>query len=275
MRVNSRELLRLANIIPKHNLKEVRVHKDFDTWGVDYTPGTWPSVLWVGDHSEDFHSKCWPFLAAHEALHTISTQYADMDDYQFFLYNVCEDWRVNTCLLGVFGELKDSYEAAREVILRRWRQAPIQQKSPISAALQHICYLNHTYTPKAEISEQAEDFLQEILFLRSQFADENNWPLLQPDRDRGDVNKATYEKLMEMIKAKKAPRGINIDELRRLIRRMGYDLDSFRAVETKPAIEIKKLNPEPALSPTSPTPPPAAPSDATQAEQSTFEEHVP
>lgn len=96
-------LLSLAHIVPGHNLREVRELPGFDSWGVDYKPGSWPDVLWIGDGSNDFNSKCYPFMAAHEALHSIATLYTELDDYQFFLYNICEDWRVNTCLLGIYG----------------------------------------------------------------------------------------------------------------------------------------------------------------------------
>ena len=104
MRWDPKSLLKFADIVPGHHLRSVRELPGFDSWGVDYKPGSWPDVLWIGDGSADFNPKCHPFMAAHEALHSISTRYTDLDDYQFFLYNICEDWRVNTCLLGIYGD---------------------------------------------------------------------------------------------------------------------------------------------------------------------------
>ena len=95
-------ILRLAGIIPEHNLKEVQALASFNTWGVDSRPGRLPSILYIGEGSRDFGPPCWPFMAAHEAMHSIATFHLHADDYHFLLYNICEDWRVNECLLGVF-----------------------------------------------------------------------------------------------------------------------------------------------------------------------------
>ena len=253
---DAKELLRLANIVPGHYLREVRELPDFDSWGVDYRPGSWPDVLWIGDGSHDFNSKCYPFMAAHEALHSISTLYTDLDDYQFFLYNICEDWRVNTCLLGIYGrDLQESYDALRQVVLRRWQSKPLQLKSPISIALQHLCYLNHAFSPKTTVPEGANDYFQEMLFLRQQFGDEENWPLVKNDPDRGAVNTETYRRLLNKIKGKKAPRDINIDEIRKLIHQMGYDITLFREkLEIGGKVEVKKLNGQTHHQPSPPPP---------------------
>lgn len=94
-------ILRLAGIIPEHNLKEVRSLPNYNTWGVDSQPGQLPSILYIGDGSRDFGASCWPFMAAHEGLHSIATHFLQADDYRFVLYNICEDWRINLCLRGV------------------------------------------------------------------------------------------------------------------------------------------------------------------------------
>ena len=248
-------LLSLANIVPGHNLREVRELQGFDSWGVDYKPGSWPDVLWIGDGSNDFNSKCYPFMAAHEALHSIATLYTEFDDYQFFLYNICEDWRVNTCLLGIYGDLAESYGALKKVVLRRWQSKPLQLKSPISIDLQHLCYMNHMFSPKASVPESANDYFQEMLFLREEFGDPDNWPLVTNDPDRGAVNHETDRRLLHKIKGKKKPRNINIEEIRKLIHQMGYDLTLFKAeLEVEGKVEIKKLD-ERTHNPPNPLPP--------------------
>ena len=220
-------ILSLADLIPNHNLKGVCEVKKFDTWAVDYKPDTWPQTLWMGDGSLDFNVKCWPFMAAHEALHSISTDYTLLDDYQFLLYNICEDWRMNSCLLGIFGELNESYDAMRAVILKRWQSKPLQLKSPLSIALQHLCYLNFVISPKIVIPDSAEDYFLEMTHLRSEFAKESNWPIIQDQPDRPRINREKSLELLDKIKAKKAPNKINVGDIKNLIRRMGYDIDTF------------------------------------------------
>ena len=241
MMLDAQNLLQHARIIPRHHLNRVEELPGFDTWGVDYKKDGWPEVLWIGTGSRDFDPKCWPFMVAHEALHSVSTLYDDLDDYQFLLYNICEDWRINSCLLGVFPDLNYSYESLREVIIRRWKNNPVALKSPVSKALQHLCYLNHTFNPKETVPESAETYLQEMMYLRGEFGNEDNWPLVKDDKDRDAINKETYRRLIEKIKGKKAPKSINLDEIRKLIHKMGYDLDLFKPViERKPEVEIKK-----------------------------------
>jgi len=225
---DSQKLLEHARIIPKHHLSRVIELPGFDTWGVDYKKEGWPEILWVGSGSRDFDTRCWPFMVAHEALHSVATFYTDLDDYQFLLYNICEDWRINSCLLGVFPDLQASYESLKEVIIRRWKGNPVGLKSPISKALQHLCYLNHTFDPKDQIPEAAENYFQEMLHLRNEFGKEENWPLVKAYPDRDSTNKDTYLRLLELLKTKKAPKSVNLDEIKRLIHRMGFDLTLFQ-----------------------------------------------
>jgi hypothetical protein len=258
MHWDPKSLLKFADIVPGHHLRTVRELPGFDSWGVDYKPGSWPDVLWIGDGSADFNPKCHPFMAAHEALHSISTRYTDLDDYQFFLYNICEDWRVNTCLLGIYGdrEIQDSYKALKQVVLCRWQSKPLQLKSPISIALQHLCYMNHLHSPRAAVPESASEYFQEMLFLRQQFGLEDNWPLVKNDPDRGAVNTEKCKQLLDKIKAKKAPRSINVEEIRKLIRQMGYDIALFKErLEIGGAVEVRKLD-APARGPGQASPPP-------------------
>jgi hypothetical protein len=273
MHWDPKALLKFADIVPGHHLRTVRELPGFDSWGVDYKPGSWPDVLWIGDGSTDFNSKCHPFMAAHEGLHSIATLYTDLDDYQFFLYNICEDWRVNTCLLGIYGdrEIQDSYTALKQVVLRRWQSQPLQLKSPISIALQHLCYMNHMYSPKAAVPEHANDYFQEMLFLRQQFGLEDNWPLVKNDPDRGAVNTEKSRQLLEKIKAKKAPRSINIEEIKKLIHLLGYDVALFKEkLEIGGPVEVNKLD-EPAHGQPSP-PPPGIPMAAPAGTQRQVEE---
>ena len=230
------DLLSLASIIEGHNLREVRERKDFATWGVDFVPGTMPSILWVGEQSTDFTPDCWPFMAAHEALHSISTVYGELTDYQFLLFNICEDWRINQCLMGMFEEMRKSYEPTRQVILQRWQRKPLALKSPVSQALQHICYLNHMYTPRQQMPAAANDYLSEILWLRDLFGQQGNWPLVPNDSDRQALNTAKCTELLAFVQRKQTPRDVNIGEIRKLISRFGYDL-SF-----KPRLDVIKTS---------------------------------
>jgi hypothetical protein len=259
IRFDQSELLQLAAAIPHHNLREVRELPGFNTWGVDFLPQERPSILWVGADSGDFNPKCWPFMAAHEALHSIATSYAELDDYQFLLYNILEDWRINQCLLGVFGkQLQKSYDELRLAILRRWQREPLKLRSPVSQALQHVCYLNHLSHTAAPTLPQAGAFLTEIMWLRNEFADCNNWPVIwyttakthagrteeawTPEHllKRDDCNRRTSDKLLEMLKRRRKPKEISVDEIRLLIARMGYDL-SFKPSTEIESAEVPKV----------------------------------
>ena len=183
--MNTREaILRLAGIVPEHNLKEVQALPNFNTWGVDSRPGQLPSILYIGEGSRDFGAPCWPFMAAHEAMHSIATLYLQTDDYRFVLYNICEDWRVNQCLLGMFYEkLNKSFKETRQTILRRWEKEPLKLKSPVSQVLQHLCYLNHL-SEKEPTLPVSDAYLKEVLRIREQFGSAENWPLVPPRPER-------------------------------------------------------------------------------------------
>ncbi len=258
MHFDSKRLLSLAGVVPGHHLREVRELPGFDSWGVDYKPGSWPDVLWIGHGSGDFTPQCYPFMAAHEAMHSIATVYVPLNTYQFFLYNICEDWRVNSCILGIYGELAESYKGLKEVVLRRWQSEPLRLKSPVSLALQHLCYMNHLFTPKTPLPENVNDYLQQMLFLRELFGNEDTWPLVKDDPDRGAINRKVSLGLIERIKQQKAPRNVNLEEIKKLIRRMGYDLADFKSrLAVDDRLEIKRA-PAPALAANG-TPPPDDP----------------
>jgi hypothetical protein len=228
--VTSDTILRLAALIPEQNLKGVRSLSDFNTWGVDSRPGQLPSILYIGEGSRDFGPPCWPFMAAHEGLHSIATHFLETDDYRFVLYNICEDWRINVCLRGVFHDkIEKSFKDARRVILRRWETARLKLASPVSQTLQHLCYLNHLpeRQPSASIPHS---YLQELLWIRDQFGSAENWPLVPADPDRlarDAENARISERLMNLIRRHQMPPHVNPGEIRELIVRMGYDL-SFR-----------------------------------------------
>ncbi len=228
--IASDTILRLAGLIPEHNLKEVRSLPDFNTWGVDSQPVQLPSILYIGEGSRDFGPPCWPFMAAHEGLHSIATHFLEADDYRFILYNICEDWRINVCLGGIFHDKLDkSFKEARRVILRRWETNPLKLTSPVSQALQHLCYLNHLSERKPNASVP-HSYLEELLWIRDQFGRAENWPLVpaNPNRlGRAEENARINERLMKLILQHQLPAHINLAEIRELITRMGYDL-SFR-----------------------------------------------
>jgi len=228
--ITSDTILRLAGLIPEHNLKEVRSLPDFNTWGVDSRPGGLPSILYIGEGSRDFGPPCWPFMAAHEGLHSIATHFLEADDYRFILYNICEDWRINLSLRAIFHDkIEKSFKSARQVILRRWEKNPLKLTSPVSQALQHLCYLNHLSERKPK-EPAPHDYLEELLWIRDQFGSAENWPLVpaSPDRlARGQENARVSGRLMKLIIQHQIPPHINPAEIRELIIRMGYDL-SFR-----------------------------------------------
>ena len=229
-------ILRLAGIIPEHNLKEVRALANFNTWGVDSRPGQLPSILYIGEGSRDFGPPCWPFMAAHEAMHSIATFHLHTDDYHFLLYNICEDWRVNECLLGVFDEkLAKSFRETRLAILRRWEKEPLKLKSPVSQVLQHLCYLNHL-SAKGPRLNASNDYLKEVLRIREEFGSAENWPLVPPNPDRFEreqENERIGKRLARIILGHRLPPRICPAELRVLMVRAGYDL-SFRRGLTAP-----------------------------------------
>lgn len=228
--IASDTILRLAALIPEHHLQEVRSLADFNTWGVDSQPGRLPSILYIGEGSREFGPPCWPFMAAHEGLHSIATHFLDADDYRFVLYNICEDWRINACLSGVFhDQIEKGLKEARRVILRRWETMPLKLTSPVSQALQHLCYLNHLPERRRNASIPHR-YLQELLWIRDQFGSAENWPLVpaNPDRlARAEENARISDRLMKLILRHQAPAPINPVEIRELMIRMGYDL-SFR-----------------------------------------------
>jgi hypothetical protein len=228
--ITSDTILRLAGMIPQHNLREVRGLRGFNTWGVDSQPGQMPTVLYVGDDSREFGPPCWPFMAAHEGLHSIATQFLETDDYRFILYNICEDWRINAALRGIFHDrMAQSYRETRSVILRRWQKDPFKLLSPASQALQHLCYLNHL--PECKPKETLPSgYLEELLWIRDQFGHVDNWPLVPATPScpaRASANARISERLIRLIREHCPPRDINPVELRELLCRMGYDL-SFR-----------------------------------------------
>lgn len=228
--MTSDTILRLAGLIPEHNLKEVRCLPNFNTWGVDSQAGRLPSILYIGEASRDFGPPCWPFMAAHEGLHSVATHFLEADDYRFILYNICEDWRINLCLRGIFHDkIEKSFREARQVILRRWETNPLKLASPVSQTLQHLCYLNHLSErePNGAVSH---GYLEELLWIRDQFGSVENWPLVpaNPDRlARAEENTRISQKLMTLILQHQAPPNIDPAEIRELLSRMGYDL-SFR-----------------------------------------------
>lgn len=226
IRCEAAELLRLADLIPNHNLREAREQPNFNTWGVDFRPGKLPETLLIGDHSQDFSAPCWGFMAAHEALHSIATHYFEADDYHFILYNICEDWRINSCLRGMFEELEPGYHAARQTILRRWEKEPLRLKSPVSQVLQHLCYLNHLSGKKPTLPVDSA-YLVEVIRIRDLFQMPENWPIIENASDRFEKNHETSQRLIHLIQKHQPPPAVNPGEIRTLIQRMGYDL-TFR-----------------------------------------------
>ncbi len=236
--ITSDTILRLAGLIPEHNLREVRSLPDFNTWGVDSQPGRLPSILYIGEDSRDFGPPCWPFMAAHEGLHSVATHFLEADDYRFTLYNICEDWRINVCLRGVFHDkIEKSFKEARQVILRRWETKPLKLTSPVSEALQHLCYLNHL-SERRPNSGISHSYLQELLWIRDQFGNAENWPLVAADPDRrarAEENSRISQNLTKLILEHRAPPNVDPAEIREFIVRMGYDL-SFRLDLAAPQI---------------------------------------
>ena len=220
-------ILRLAGIVPEHNLKEVRTLPNFNTWGVDSRPAQLPSILFIGEGSRDFGAPCWPFMAAHEAMHSIGTTYLQADDYRFVLYNICEDWRVNQCLLGIFCErLAKSFKETRQTILRRWEKEPLKLRSPVSQVLQHLCYLNHLSEKQPALSV-SNHYFNEVLWIREQFGSAENWPLVPPNpnqAERARENARISGRLTKLILHHRVPPYVSPAELRALMVRAGYDL---------------------------------------------------
>ena len=220
-------ILRLASIVPEHNLREVQPLPHFRTWGVDSRPGQLPNILYIGQGSRDLGPPCWPFMAAHEAMHSIATFYLQADDYRFVLYNICEDWRVNQCLLGMFREkLAKSFQETRQTILRRWEKESLKLRSPVSQVLQHLCYLNHL-SEKKPVLPVSNHYFSEILRIREQFGSAENWPLVPPNPNREErcrENARISGWLMKLILRHRVPPGVNSSELRALLARAGYDL---------------------------------------------------
>jgi len=223
IRCQAVEVLRLADIIPSHNLREVRQQANFNTWGVDFRPGKMPEALLIGDQSQDFSAPCWGFMAAHEALHSIATHYFEADDYHFILYNICEDSRINSCLRGMFEEMEHSYQAARQTILRRWGQEPLRLNSPISQVLQHLCYLNHLSRKDPTLPVDSPYFM-EVTRIRDLFQMPENWPIIESTPDRFEKNRETSQRLIQLVQTHQPPSAVNSGEIRTLIQRMGYDL---------------------------------------------------
>lgn len=226
IRCEAAELLHLADLIPDHNLRRVQEQPNFNTWGVDFRPNKLPETLLIGENSQDFGAPCWPFMAAHEALHSIATHFFASDDYHFFLYNICEDWRINSCLRGMFEELESSYQSARQAILRRWEREPLRLKSPVSQVLQHLCYLNHLCRKDPSLPLDSE-YLLEVTRIRDQFQAPENWPLIESAPDRYERNRETSQRLIRLIQKHQPPSAVNPGEIRTLIQRMGFDL-TFR-----------------------------------------------
>ena len=235
--IASEAILRLAGIIPEHNLKEVQALPDFNTWGVDSRPGQLPSILYIGDGSRDFGTPCWPFMAAHEGMHSIATHYLQTDDYRFVLYNICEDWRVNQCLLGMFSEkLNKSFKETRQTILRRWEKQPLKLESPVSQVLQHLCYLNHLSEKEPDLPA-SNDYLKEVLRIREQFGSAENWPLVPPNPDRlarYEENVRISRRLTKLILDHRVPPNVNPAELRAIMVRTGYDLQFSSRIDLPP-----------------------------------------
>ena len=183
-KVDPSRLLRFADLIPGHSLKHVKDLPGYNTWGVEIRPEGRPDTLLIGENGREFGMECWPFMAAHEALHSMATYFLDGSEYHYLLYNICEDWRMNRFLLGTLGgDLDQSYQAMRRVILKRWEQNPIVLRSPVSQFLQHLCYMNHLVQKKPTVDVQT-GYMEEILAIRDQFGHTRNWPL--PER-KSDV----------------------------------------------------------------------------------------
>ncbi len=233
-------ILRLASIVPEHNLREVQALSQFRTWGVDSRPGQLPTILYIGEGSRDFGPPCWPFMAAHEAMHSIATLYLRTDDYRFVLYNICEDWRVNQCLLGMFREkLAKSFKETRQTILRRWEKEPLKLKSPVSQVLQHLCYLNHLSEKKPALAVSTH-YLNEILRIRELFGSAENWPLVPPNpnrEERSRENAWISGWLIKLILHHRVPPAVNPSELRALMARAGYDLSFHRRLGSPQGLE--------------------------------------
>ena len=251
--MNTREAIRrLAGIVPEHNLKEVQALPNFNTWGVDSRPGQLPSILYVGEGSREFGAPCWPFMAAHEAMHSIATFYLPADDYRFVLYNICEDWRVNQCLLGIFYEpLNKSFKETRQTILRRWEKEPLKLKSPVSQVLQHLCYLNHLSGKEATLPV-SDVYLKEVLGIREQFGSAENWPLVPPDPNRSardEENARISRRLTKLILDHRVPPDVSPAELRAIMVRTGYDLQFSTAIGLPRGLEHAPITDSPPRNP--------------------------
>lgn len=104
LKYDNSALLHFADVIEGHSLKSVRDLPGYNTWGVEIRPEGRPDALLIGENAREFGMDCWPFMAAHEGLHSMATFYFEGSEYLYLLYNICEDWRMNRFLRGVFGE---------------------------------------------------------------------------------------------------------------------------------------------------------------------------
>jgi len=96
---------------------------------------------------------------------------------------------------------------------------------------------------EAAVPESASDYFQEMLFLRQQFGLEDNCLLSKTSPDRGAVNTEQCKQLLEKIKAKKAPRSINVEENKETHPPDGYDTALFKErLEIGGAVEVRKLD---------------------------------
>lgn len=222
--------LTYANRVPGHHLNQVEFRNSFDTWGVILAPDARPSTLVIGRESREFGRACWPFMAVHEAIHSVGTPFFDADDYRFLLFNILEDWRINTCARARYPDLESSFLQMRRVIFNRWESRPIVLKSPVSQILQHLCYLNHV-AQKLPTAPVNTSYVRQVLSLRETFGCPENWPVVDDTPDRETCNHERGERLLRLLEEHRTPPQIAPVEIRQLLLRCGYDLGRCRTIE--------------------------------------------
>ena len=219
-----KELLRFAQLIPEQNLQQVVLYDHFNSWGVEYRIKGFPNVMVIGTESDDFTAPCYPFMAAHEGLHSISSVGAGMaitdNAYLFLLYNIFEDARINGALLQQFTHLSSSYQATRQVIIMRWTNKPLYFESPLSRLLQYLCYLNHI--PAIQKPPAVDrNLLEQLWQVRQQIIAPENQPLINRCINRDVENRIRSNRVVELIQKQKIPSNLNLHDMNLMFRAYG------------------------------------------------------
>lgn len=216
-------ILNHADVLCDHGLKQALILPKYDTWGVILQ--TRDTAIYVGENSQDLDSSCWPFLAAHEAAHMISSACCTDNDALFLFYNICEDRRINDCLLSCLPSLRPSYNNVARVFHERWKTRPLRLKSPLARQLQNLCFLNHLPEPK-EIHKNIP-VLYEVYRV---FCQQKYWPVLQPSNNRARLNESINQGLLNMLRNTPMPEG-EPKELQMLIEQLGYRINNMQMLQ--------------------------------------------